>query len=225
MQSSSPPAERPSGRPTGAPWPTPTLSTWPSSRWPRRWPGPAWRPSASTRSSTASPWGRRGDRPSRRHRRRSGVRCGHRVNRHCASGLAVTNMAAAAVLSGMESAVVAGGVQSASLAPVCTCRVPGTDEWTERWISPSHPPTDDAPTADMSITVGWNAARLAGVTREAMDEWAYHSHRKAIEAIDGGRFDDEVIPVEVLRTRRDEALRSRWTSTRGATRPWRSSPR
>ncbi len=124
---------------------------------------------------------------------------GTAVNRHCASGLAVTNMAAAAVLSGMESAVVAGGVQSASLAPMCTRRIPGTDEWTERWISPSHPPTDDAPTADMSITVGWNAARLAGVSREAMDEWAYHSHRKAIEAIDGGRFDDEVIPVEVVR--------------------------
>ena len=124
---------------------------------------------------------------------------GTAVNRHCASGLAVTNMAAAAVLSGMESAVVAGGVQSASLAPMCTRRIPGTDEWTERWISPSHPPTDDAPTADMSITVGWNAARLAGVSREAMDEWAYHSHRKAIEAIDGGRFDEEVIPVEVVR--------------------------
>ena len=124
---------------------------------------------------------------------------GTAVNRHCASGLAVTNMAAASVLSGMESAVVAGGVQSASLAPVCTRRIPGTDEWTERWLSPSHPPTDDAPTADMSITVGWNAARLADVSREAMDEWAYHSHRKAIEAIDAGRFDDEVIPVEVLR--------------------------
>jgi acetyl-CoA acyltransferase len=53
----------------------------------------------------------------------------------------------------------------------------------------------------MSITVGWNAARLAGVSREAMDEWAYHSHRKATEAIDAGRFDDEVVPVEV--TRRD----------------------
>jgi acetyl-CoA acetyltransferase family protein len=126
---------------------------------------------------------------------------GTAVNRHCASGLAVTNMAAAAVLSGMESAVVAGGVQSASLAPVSSRRVPGTDEWTERWMSPSHPPTDDAPTADMSITVGWNAARLAGVSRQAMDEWAFHSHRKAIAAIDAGRFDDEIIPVDV--TRRD----------------------
>jgi acetyl-CoA C-acetyltransferase len=126
---------------------------------------------------------------------------GTAFNRHCASGLAAVNMAAAAVLSGMESAVVAGGVQSASLAPVCSRRVPGTDEWTERWISPSHPETDDAPTTDMSITVGWNAARLAGVSREAMDEWAYHSHRKAIAAIDAGRFDDEVIPVDV--TRRD----------------------
>lgn len=124
---------------------------------------------------------------------------GTAVNRHCASGLATTNMAAASVLAGMERAVVAGGVQSSSFTPVCARRIPGTDEWTERWLSPSHPETPEAPLADMSITVGWNAARLAGVSRAAMDEWAYHSHRKAIAAIDEGRFEDEIVPVEVVR--------------------------
>jgi acetyl-CoA C-acetyltransferase len=48
---------------------------------------------------------------------------------------------------------------------------------------------------DMSITVGWNAAVAAGVTREEMDAWALRSHRNAVRAIDEGRFDDEIIPV------------------------------
>jgi acetyl-CoA acetyltransferase family protein len=121
------------------------------------------------------------------------------VNRHCASGLAAANMAAASIMAGMDGAVVAGGVQSSSLMTVSSRRIPGTDEWTERWLSPSHPETPDAPGDDMSITVGWNTARLAGVSREAMDEWAFHSHRKAVAAIDGGRFEEEIVPVPVLR--------------------------
>ena len=48
---------------------------------------------------------------------------------------------------------------------------------------------------DMSITVGWNAAVKAGVSREEMDAWALRSHRNAVRAIDEGRFDDEIIPV------------------------------
>lgn len=124
---------------------------------------------------------------------------GTAVNRHCASGLAVATMAAASIRAGMDRAIVAGGVQSSSLAPLCSRRIPGSDTWTERWLSPSHPETPDAPIADMTITVGWNAARLAGVSRRSMDEWAYHSHRKAVAAIDEGRFEEEIVPVEVLR--------------------------
>jgi acetyl-CoA C-acetyltransferase len=52
---------------------------------------------------------------------------------------------------------------------------------------------------DMSITVGWNAAVKAGVTREEMDAWALRSHRNAVRAIDEGRFDDEIIPVMTSR--------------------------
>lgn len=121
------------------------------------------------------------------------------VNRHCASGLAGANMAAASILAGMDRAVVAGGVQSSSLMAVSSRRVPGGDDWSERWLSPSHPETPEAPGADMSITVGWNTARLAGVSRKSMDEWAYHSHRKAIAAIDAGRFVDEIVPIDVVR--------------------------
>lgn len=124
---------------------------------------------------------------------------GSAMNRHCASGLTTVSTAAAGIMAGMDRVVVAGGVQSSSMAPLCSRRVALTDEWSERWLSPSHPATRDAPIDDMTITVGWNAARLAGVTREAMDDWSFHSHRKAVEAIDAGRFVEEIVPVTVRR--------------------------
>jgi acetyl-CoA C-acetyltransferase len=49
----------------------------------------------------------------------------------------------------------------------------------------------------MSITVGWNAAVQAGVTREEQDAWACRSHQRAIAAIDVGAFADEIVPVDV----------------------------
>ena len=49
----------------------------------------------------------------------------------------------------------------------------------------------------MSITVGWNTARLADVSREAMDQWAYHSHQRAAAASSEGRFRDEIFPIEI----------------------------
>ena len=54
------------------------------------------------------------------------------------------------------------------------------------------PQTPDAPTMDMSITVGWNTAQKCNVTREEQDHWAYHSHMRAVAAIDEGRFEDEI---------------------------------
>ena len=117
-------------------------------------------------------------------------------NRHCASSLAAVTTAAASIRAGMDRAVVAGGVQSQSTAPRATRRVPGTDEW-EGWMSPTHRDRPTAPNLDMSITVGWNAAVEAGVTREEMDAWALRSHQRAVAAIDAGAFADEVVPVEV----------------------------
>jgi acetyl-CoA acetyltransferase family protein len=121
-------------------------------------------------------------------------------NRHCASSLSAVQSAAASIRSGMDRAVVAGGAYSQSTSPRSTRRVPGTDDWTD-WMSPSHRDTPDAPNMDMSITVGWNAAVSAGVTREEMDAWALRSHQRAVAAIDAGRFEDEIAPLEV--TRRD----------------------
>ncbi|MDN2500344.1 thiolase family protein, partial [Nocardia nova] len=122
-------------------------------------------------------------------------------NRHCASGLSTLQSAAASVIAGMDRIVVAGGVQSSSTAPTVNRRIPGSEEWEEDWLAPSHRETPDAPVRDMSITVGWNAAVKAGITRAQMDEWALRSHQRAVAAIDAGSFTEEIVPIEV--TRRD----------------------
>jgi acetyl-CoA C-acetyltransferase len=121
-------------------------------------------------------------------------------NRHCAAGLAAVTTAAANVRAGMDRVVVAGGVQSSSTSPRSTRRGPGTDDW-DPWFSPTHRDRPEAPNTDMSITVGWNAAVEAGVTREEMDAWALRSHQRAVAGIDDDSFVDEIVPLEV--TRRD----------------------
>jgi acetyl-CoA acetyltransferase family protein len=118
------------------------------------------------------------------------------LNRHCASGLASVQGAAASIKAGMDRVVVAGGTESISTSPASTKRLPGTGDWVP-WMSPTHPEQPDAPAFDMSITVGWNAAVRAGVTREEMDLWAYHSHRRAVAAIDEGRLKEEIVPIDV----------------------------
>jgi acetyl-CoA C-acetyltransferase len=64
-------------------------------------------------------------------------------------------------------------------------------------MSPSHPATPDAPAFDMSITVGYNTAKSAGLTREDCDAWAMRSHQRAVQAIDEGRMQEEIVPIEV----------------------------
>lgn len=115
-------------------------------------------------------------------------------NRHCAASLAAVQSAAASVRAGMDELVIAGGVNSSSTSPKSRFRVDG--EWTDPWMPPTHPDRPDAPNADMSITVGWNAAVAAGVTRAEMDAWALRSHQNAVRAIDEGRFDAEIVPIE-----------------------------
>ena len=115
------------------------------------------------------------------------------VNRHCAAGLAAVQGAAASIRAGMDRLVIAGGVNSASTSPRFKRRA---GEELVDWFPPTHPDRPEAPNMDMSITVGWNAAVKAGVSREEMDAWALRSHRNAIAAIDEGRFKHEIVPIE-----------------------------
>ena len=118
-------------------------------------------------------------------------------NRHCASSLASVQTAAAGIMAGMDRVVIAGGTESLTRSPQVFRKLKGSYGGVEPWLSPSHRATPDAPDRDMSITVGWNTAQKCGITREEQDEWAYHSHRRAIAATDEGRLREEIFGVEV----------------------------
>jgi acetyl-CoA acyltransferase len=123
---------------------------------------------------------------------------GQAVNRHCAGSLTAIGNAAAQIGCGMERVVVAGGVQSLSTMPIMKWRIPGPEvRFEDMWMPPTHIETADAPTRDMSITVGWNTAKAVGITREEMDAWAVRSHHRAVAAIDDGKFLAEILPLKV----------------------------
>src|SRR6476469_4444478 len=123
---------------------------------------------------------------------------GQSVNRHCAGSLTAIGNASAQIGSGMERVLIAGGVQSLSMTPLTNWRIPGPElKFEERWMPPTHVETPDAPTKDMSITVGWNTAQAVGITREEMDAWAARSHQRAIAAMDAGKFIDEIVALKL----------------------------
>jgi acetyl-CoA acyltransferase len=109
------------------------------------------------------------------------------VNRFCSSGLQSIAYAAERVMAGFASAIVAGGTESMSLIPMGGHRV-----------APNPSLVDSYP--DVYLTtglVGENHAREASVSREEQDAFALDSHRKAIAAIDSGRFKAEIVPLRV----------------------------
>ncbi|MGO4385518.1 thiolase family protein [Specibacter sp. RAF43] len=116
------------------------------------------------------------------------------LNRHCAGSLSSLMVAASSIRADADQVVVAGGVQSSSTAPLLRQRSDPAAEW----LSLSHRPTDDAPADDMSITVGWNAAKHAGLSRYEQDAWALRSHQRAVQAAASGQFIDEILPLEVM---------------------------
>ncbi|MCW2521770.1 MAG: hypothetical protein JWO63_105, partial [Frankiales bacterium] len=101
---------------------------------------------------------------------------GQSVGRACAGSLTAIGNAAGSIRAGMDAAIIAGGVYSASTAPRSTVRVLGTqDEWVPAGMK-IHPVTEEAPSQEVSITVGHSTAVEAGISREEMDAWAYRSH-------------------------------------------------
>ena len=116
-------------------------------------------------------------------------------NRHCAAGLSAIQIGASSIMAGMTDVIVAGGTESLSTSPSSFKR-PGLGEDAQPWMSPSHRETPDAPAFDMTITVGDNAAREMGLTRRDVDEWAAYTHGQAIQSIDNGWFESQIVPVE-----------------------------
>jgi len=112
------------------------------------------------------------------------------INRYCASGLESIAMATAKIRTGMAECIVAGGTESMSLVP------------TAGWKTvPSYAIAKDEP--DYYLGMGLTAEAVAkefNVTREAQDEFAYNSHRKAGIAIKEGYFKSGILPITVEET-------------------------
>jgi acetyl-CoA acyltransferase len=124
------------------------------------------------------------------------------VNRQCASSLSAIAVGAGQIAAGMSRAILAGGMESCSTTPLLRKRKPFTagkaaEDYEDPWFPFSHPPTEDAPALDMSITVAHNCAVQYGITREVQDEWALRSHQRAVKAIDAGFFVEEIVPIAV----------------------------
>jgi 3-oxoadipyl-CoA thiolase len=129
------------------------------------------------------------------------------VNRLCASGLSAIVGAAHAVIAGDGDLFVAGGVESMSRAPLVTAKpdaaFPRGDrvlyDTTLGWRFPNPRLEELFPLETMGET-GENVADRWSVSREDQDAFALRSQQRWAAAADGGRFDDELVPVgEVTR--------------------------
>jgi acetyl-CoA acyltransferase len=107
------------------------------------------------------------------------------VNRFCSSGLQAIAYAAERIMCGSASAIVAGGTESMSLVPMGG-----------HTIAPNPTLIDRYPDVYLSTgLVAENHAREAGISRTEQDAFALRSHQRALAAIDGGRFLEEIVPV------------------------------
>jgi len=116
--------------------------------------------------------------------------CGSSIDRQCGSSMQAAFNAAAAVQAGHLDVVVAAGVESMSRVPMGSNLTAGgfegfSPKLYERWEV---------------VPQGISAEVIAeewGLSRESLDEYSLESHRRAIAAIDEGRFEREIVPVEV----------------------------
>ncbi len=115
------------------------------------------------------------------------------VNRFCSSGLQTIAQSCERIIAGGADIIVAGGVESMSMVPMTGFR-----------ISPHPGLMDTMPEVYVSMgQTAENVVKEYNVSREDMDEFAFHSHRKASEAQDAGRFKEEIVPLEVTTTTLD----------------------
>lgn len=112
---------------------------------------------------------------------------GATVNRFCSSGLQTIAMATQAIMAGYADVIVAGGVESMSQVPMTGFFFQPDPELVLRDI-------------DVYLSMGLTAENVAeryGITREEADRFALRSHQRAIEAIDSGKFEEEIVPLAV----------------------------
>jgi acetyl-CoA acyltransferase len=112
------------------------------------------------------------------------------INRFCSSGLQAIAMAAERIRSGGADIIVAGGAESMSLLPMSGHK-----------FAPNPWMVDHLPQIYMGMGLtAEEVYRKYGIGREAQDQFAYRSHQNALKAQAEGRFDDEIVPLEVETT-------------------------
>jgi len=112
--------------------------------------------------------------------------CGTTVDRQCGSSMQTNFNAAAAIWSGQLDVVVSAGVEMMSRVPMGSNGGDLSDKLTDRW---------------QIVPQGISAEVIAeewGLSRAELDEYSLESHRRAIAAIDEGRFEREIVPVELM---------------------------
>jgi acetyl-CoA acyltransferase len=110
------------------------------------------------------------------------------INRFCSSGVQSIAHAAQAISAGYIDAAIAGGVEVMSMVPMTGYK-----------FSPDQTLADEYPEAytSMGITAE-NVSDRYKITREKQDEFAFQSNQKAHKAVESGRFDEEIVPLEIL---------------------------
>lgn len=109
------------------------------------------------------------------------------VNRYCASGSEAIAIATAKIQSGMADCIIAGGAESMSYIPM-------------GGYKPVPDPAFAKSNPDYYWGMGYTAEAVAkdyNISREAQDEFAFHSHQKALKAIAEGKFIDQIVPIPV----------------------------
>jgi len=112
---------------------------------------------------------------------------GMTINRYCASGLESISQAVSKIRAGFGEIYIAGGIESMSMIPMTGYK-----------LSPSYKANIE--NINYHVSMGHTAEAVAqkyGISREAADQFAVDSHRKAAAAIDAGKFKDQIVPVEV----------------------------
>ena len=135
------------------------------------------------------------------------------VNRLCASGLEAVNQAARAVEVGEGSLTLGGGVESMSRAPLVMAKPErGFPRGPQRMEDSTlgwrfvNPRMEERYSTESMGETAENVAERYGVSREDQDAFAAESHRRAAEAMDAGRFDDEIVPVSVPQRKGDPVV-------------------
>jgi acetyl-CoA acyltransferase len=109
------------------------------------------------------------------------------LNRFCSSGLQSIAFAADRISSGAANCILAGGTESMSMIPMGGHKIAPNPALIE---------SDPDTYLSMGLTAE-NLARKFGIDREEQDAFALESHRKAVAAIDAGRFRDEIVSLPV----------------------------